>query len=111
MSTSTTVVHPLANQAALSQGLRGSVCAALQPSRKALTGQAERIHTEMRADVTLEETLDLIDRVDDPALREKLRSVAAVTPLALTPEAADVADRLFAPQGGGASGAIEPGSA
>jgi hypothetical protein len=79
-------------------------------ARKHLTEQAERIHTEMRADVTLEQTLTLIDRVDNPELRDRLRSVAAMRSLGFTPEASDVADRLLPPQFEGGRDAIEPGS-
>lgn len=76
-------------------------------ARKHLTQQAEGIHTEMRADVTLEQTLGLIDRVDDPHLRDRLRSVAVMTSLGFAPDAGEVTDRLL-PQRSQEPGEIEP---
>ncbi|WP_123965201.1 TRADD-N-associated membrane domain-containing protein [Streptomyces sp. TLI_185] len=77
-------------------------------ARKHLTEQAERIHGEMRADLTLEQTLSLIDRVDDVELRDRLKSVAAMRSLGFMPEASDVADRILPPRDESGRGVIEP---
>ncbi|MGW0803642.1 TRADD-N-associated membrane domain-containing protein [Nonomuraea sp. NPDC002799] len=67
-------------------------------ARKHLTVQAERIHENMQADTTLAQALELIDRVDDPILRDRLKSFTAMRVLNLQPEPNRVAEQLFSPQ-------------
>lgn len=64
-------------------------------ARKHLTVQAERIHENIQADTTLAQALDLIDRVDDVVLRDRLKSFTAMRVLNLQPEPSQVADHLF----------------
>jgi TRADD-N domain-containing protein len=64
-------------------------------ARRHLTVQAERIHENIQADSTLAQALDLIDRVDDPVLRDRLKSVTAMRVLNLQPEPSQVAEQLF----------------
>ncbi|MFH8368490.1 hypothetical protein [Streptomyces sp. NPDC018031] len=86
-------------------------------ARRHLTAQAERVHEGMRADLTLGQTLGLIDRVDDPDLRDRLKSVAALRALGLGPDPDTVASRLLPLIGEGGpfgaadrpGGALEPG--
>ncbi|MFF8813173.1 TRADD-N-associated membrane domain-containing protein [Streptomyces pactum] len=73
-------------------------------ARRHLAEQAERVHESMRADLTLGQTLGLIDRVDDQALRDRLKSVTAMRVLGLGPDPDTVTGRLL-PQ------AVEPGAA
>lgn len=67
-------------------------------ARKHLTVQAERIHENIQADSTLAQALDLIDRVDDPVLRDRLKSFTAMRVLNLQPEPSQVAEQLFSDQ-------------
>ncbi|TMR22798.1 hypothetical protein ETD86_10250 [Nonomuraea turkmeniaca] len=67
-------------------------------ARKHLTVQAERIHENIQADSALAQALELIDRVDDPVLRDRLKSFTAMRVLNLQPEPSQVADQLFAAQ-------------
>ncbi|MEV0829066.1 TRADD-N-associated membrane domain-containing protein [Nonomuraea rubra] len=67
-------------------------------ARKHLTVQAERIHENIQADTTLTQALDLIDRVDDPVLRDRLKSFTAMRVLNLQPRPDQVADHLFSPK-------------
>ncbi|MEV0146315.1 MULTISPECIES: hypothetical protein [unclassified Nonomuraea] len=67
-------------------------------ARKHLTVQAERIHENIQADTTLTQALELIDRVDDPILRDRLKSFTAMRVLNLQPEPNQVAEQLFSSQ-------------
>ncbi|MEU8245754.1 hypothetical protein [Nonomuraea sp. NPDC048916] len=67
-------------------------------ARKHLTVQAERIHENIQADSALAQALELIDRVDDPVLRDRLKSFTAMRVLNLQPEPSQVADQLFSVQ-------------
>lgn len=64
-------------------------------SHKRLTDEARRVSEELRLDHTREETLALIDRIDNPELRDRLRSITAIRTLGLAPAAEDVANRVF----------------
>ncbi|HEX4814321.1 MAG TPA: hypothetical protein VFV66_16370 [Nonomuraea sp.] len=64
-------------------------------ARRHLTAQADRIHQNIQSDLTLNQTLDLIDRVDDPELRDRLKSITALRVLGLSPEPNAIADRLL----------------
>lgn len=64
-------------------------------SRKHLTAQADRVSQELRADLTREQVLALIDRIDDPVARDRLRSFSAMQTLGLAPAAEEVTNRVF----------------
>lgn len=63
--------------------------------RKNLDAEAARVVEELRSDYTREEALTLIDRIDDPVLRDRLRSITAMRTLGLAPSPEDVANRVF----------------
>lgn len=76
-------------------------------SRKHLTAQAERVSEELRADLTREQVLALIDRIDDPVARDRLRSFSAMQSLGLAPTPDEVTNRVF-PSAGSTAPEIEP---
>ena len=76
-------------------------------SRKHLTAQAQRVSEELRADLTREQALSLIDRIDDPVARDRLRSFSAMQTLGLAPAAEEVTNRVF-PATGSAAPEIGP---
>lgn len=94
---------PAASTAGLMTGLSGvliSTCGGAfavhaNRARRHLTAQADRVGEELRSDHTLEQTLTLIDRIDDPVLRDRLRSITAMRTLGLAPTPEDVANRVL----------------
>lgn len=76
-------------------GCGGAFALHANRARRHLATQAERVHESMRADLTLDQTLGLIDRVDDQQLRDRLKSVAALRALGLGPDPDTVASRLL----------------
>ncbi|WP_405005360.1 hypothetical protein OHV13_15075 [Kitasatospora purpeofusca] len=64
-------------------------------ARRHLTAQADRVSEELRSDHTFQQSLDLIDRVEDPALRDRLRSITAMRALGLAPTPEDAANRVL----------------
>ncbi|WP_167828498.1 TRADD-N-associated membrane domain-containing protein, partial [Streptomyces palmae] len=77
-------------------------------ARRHLTVQAERVHESMQADLTLDQTLSLIDGVEDHALRDRLKSVTALRVLGLGPDPETAASRLL-PLTGDPDEGIAPG--
>lgn len=65
-------------------------------ARKHLTEQAEKMEREFQDDRRLEQTLRLIDEVEDPALRDRLKSVTAMRVLDLRPDPESVTEHLLA---------------
>jgi hypothetical protein len=64
-------------------------------ARKHLTAQIDRIREELWTDRTLQQTLAMIERVDDPLLKDRLRSLTAVRTLGLAPSAESLIDRML----------------
>ncbi|KUJ66926.1 hypothetical protein ACZ90_31325 [Streptomyces albus subsp. albus] len=77
-------------------------------ARRHLTVQAERVHESMQADLTLDQTLALIDGVEDHALRDRLKSVTALRVLGLGPDPETAASRLL-PFTGDPGEGLDPG--
>ena len=77
-------------------------------ARKHLTEQADRLHEEMRSDVLHTQTLELIDRVTDENLRDRLRSVTAMRLLGLNPDSAIAMNKIL-PNQTQDSGELESG--
>ncbi|WP_433894800.1 hypothetical protein [Streptomyces sp. CA-111067] len=50
---------------------------------------------ELQLDHTREEALALIDKIDNPELRDRLRSITAMRTLGLAPGPNEVANRVF----------------
>ena len=67
-------------------------------ARKHLTSQADQVRDELLTDHTLQQTLDLIDRLDDPTLRDHFRSLAAMRALGMAPQPDLVVDRVLPPR-------------
>jgi hypothetical protein len=67
--------------------------------RKNLDREAAKVVEELHADHSREEALIMIDRVDDPVLRDRLRSITAMRTLGLAPGPDEVANRVFPPSG------------
>jgi len=67
-------------------------------ARRHLTRQAERMEADLQADRKLSQTLKLIEEVDDPQLRDRLKSVTAMRVLSLDPDPENVANHLLARQ-------------
>ncbi|MEU4744464.1 hypothetical protein AB0G02_28955 [Actinosynnema sp. NPDC023658] len=65
-------------------------------ARKHLTEQAEKMEREFQDDRRLEQTLRLIDEVENPVLRDRLKSVTAMRVLDLRPDPESVTQRLLA---------------
>ncbi|MEV8440771.1 hypothetical protein AB0425_25625 [Actinosynnema sp. NPDC051121] len=65
-------------------------------ARKHLTEQAEKMEQEFQDDRSLEQALRLIDEVEDPALRDRLKSVTAMRVLDLRPDPESVTQQLLA---------------
>ncbi|MCC9309333.1 hypothetical protein LN042_19985 [Kitasatospora sp. RB6PN24] len=68
-------------------------------ARKHLTEQADRVSEELRSDHTLDQALTLIDRIEDPVLRDRLRSITAMRALGLAPTPEDAANRVLPAHG------------
>ncbi|MFH9349451.1 hypothetical protein [Kitasatospora sp. NPDC017646] len=64
-------------------------------ARKHLTAQADQVGEELRSDRTLEQTLAMIDHIEDPVIRDRLRSITAMRTLGLAPTPEDVASRVL----------------
>jgi hypothetical protein len=65
-------------------------------ARKHLTTQAEKMEQDLQADRKLEQTLRLIDEVEDADLRDRLKSVAAMRVLDVGPDPENVTHHLLA---------------
>jgi hypothetical protein len=75
--------------------------------RKNLEREAAKVVEELHSDHSREEALVLIDRVEDPVLRDRLRSITAMRTLGLAP-APDEAAKWVSPPGDHARAEIEP---
>lgn len=64
-------------------------------AQRRLAVEADRVAGELSGDHTREEALALIDRIGDPALKDRLMSVTAIKVLGLAPAPDDVARRVF----------------
>ncbi|SEO01020.1 TRADD-N-associated membrane domain-containing protein [Actinacidiphila rubida] len=64
-------------------------------SHKRLTDEALRVSQELQLDHSREETLALIREIENPALRDRLRSMTAMRELGLAPAPEDAANRVF----------------
>jgi hypothetical protein len=53
------------------------------------------VSEDLRRDYTRQETLALIDKIENPQLRDRLRSITAMRTLGLAPQPKDAADRIF----------------
>ncbi|MFJ3221618.1 hypothetical protein ACIPLC_37610 [Kitasatospora sp. NPDC086801] len=73
----------------------GALALQSKRSQRRLTAEADRVAKELLQDHTREEVLALIDRIDDAALRDRLRSITAMEILGLSPAPEDVASRVF----------------
>jgi len=96
--------HPGFNYAALLSGVSGVVIGSCggafalhaNRARKHLTEQVEKIEKDLQADRRLQQTLSLIEQVDDRALRDRLKTVAAMRVLNFEPDAETVTNHLLA---------------
>ncbi|MBC3842972.1 hypothetical protein GXW82_30790 [Streptacidiphilus sp. 4-A2] len=73
----------------------GALALQSKRSQRRLTQEADRVSAELLRDHTREEALALIDRIEDPLLRDRLRSITAMQILGLAPTPEDVANRVF----------------
>ncbi|WP_410670654.1 TRADD-N-associated membrane domain-containing protein [Amycolatopsis sp. cmx-4-68] len=64
-------------------------------ARKHLTRQAEKMERDLQDDRKLEQTLRLIDQVEDPNLRDRLKSVTAMRVLDIGPDSESVTNHLL----------------
>ncbi|MGW7004738.1 TRADD-N-associated membrane domain-containing protein [Streptomyces sp. NPDC054933] len=78
-------------------------------ARADVTKQAERVEGKIDADDRYEKATALIERVQDPTLKDRLTGTAVLKQLELTPDAEETAKRLIAPQSTPRS-EIEPGT-
>ncbi|MBY8889339.1 hypothetical protein K7472_31525 [Streptomyces sp. PTM05] len=68
-------------------------------AQQRLTTEAERVEQELQLDRTREQALTLISEVDDPAIRDRLRTMVAMRTLGLAPPPEEAANRVFSPTG------------
>ncbi|MGM1057849.1 TRADD-N-associated membrane domain-containing protein [Saccharothrix sp. Mg75] len=64
-------------------------------ARKHLTEQAEKIEKDLQSDRRVQQTLQLIEQVDDQVLRDRLKSVTAMRALDVEPDAQTVTSHLL----------------
>ncbi|GGP43022.1 TRADD-N-associated membrane domain-containing protein [Saccharothrix coeruleofusca] len=95
---------PGLNYAALVSSLSGAIIGTCggafalhaNRARRHLTEQVEKIEKELQSDRRLQQTLQLIEQVDDSTLRDRLKSVTAMRALDVEPDAQAVTSHLLA---------------
>ncbi|WP_326739043.1 TRADD-N-associated membrane domain-containing protein [Streptomyces sp. NBC_01022] len=94
---------------ALITGGGGALAVHARRARAHVTEQADRMDVKIDLDHKMETATTFIDRVDDPAVRDRLNSAAAMKALDMqsTPEV--MVDRLLPGQENRQPGEIEPG--
>lgn len=96
---------------ALITGGGGALAVHARRARAHVTEQADRMDVKIDLDHKMETATTFIDRVDDPAVRDRLNSAAAMKALDMqsTPEV--MVDRLLPERDSRPPGEIEPGGA
>ncbi|WP_411073263.1 TRADD-N-associated membrane domain-containing protein [Streptomyces sp. cmx-4-25] len=94
---------------ALITGGGGALAIHSQRARAHVTEQADRMDVKIDLDHKMETATAFIDRVDDPAVRDRLNSAAAMKALDMQPNPEVMADRLLPEQENRRPGEIEPG--
>ncbi|MEV4540817.1 TRADD-N-associated membrane domain-containing protein [Micromonospora echinaurantiaca] len=77
-------------------------------ARKHLTDQAEKLDIRIDEDHQLEKAQGLIDRVEDPALKDRLNAMTAMRVLKMQPDPETAAESIL-PKDSSPSGEIGPG--
>ncbi|MFE5739023.1 TRADD-N-associated membrane domain-containing protein [Streptomyces celluloflavus] len=85
----------------------GALALHARRARSHATEQADRVERKIDEDDRLEKAKLLIERVEDPVLRDRLKATAALQKLGFTPDANETANRLM-PLQGKPSGEIGP---
>ncbi|MFE3499597.1 hypothetical protein [Kitasatospora sp. NPDC059160] len=73
----------------------GALAVHANRARKHLTEQADRLDKKIDDDHSLERAQGLIDRVDDPRLRDRLNAITAMRALGMNPDAETATDRVL----------------
>ncbi|MFI2209088.1 hypothetical protein [Streptomyces sp. NPDC020141] len=94
---------------ALITGGGGALALHARRARAHVTEQADRMDIKIDQDHRMEKATAFIDRVDDPAARDRLNSAAALEALGMRPSAEAVADRTLPGREGRGPGEIESG--
>ncbi|MFJ5787949.1 TRADD-N-associated membrane domain-containing protein [Streptomyces hydrogenans] len=95
---------------ALITGGGGALAIHSQRARAHVTEQADRMDVKIDLDHKLETATTFIDRVDDPVVRDRLNSAAAMKALDMQSSPEVMADRLLPEQENRQPGEIGPGS-
>ncbi|MGT2528410.1 TRADD-N-associated membrane domain-containing protein [Streptomyces nojiriensis] len=94
---------------ALITGGGGALAIHSQRARAHVTEQADRMDIKIDLDHQMETATTFIDRVDDPAVRDRLNSAAAMKALGMQSSPEVMADRLLPEQDNRQPGEIGPG--
>ncbi|GGS92530.1 TRADD-N-associated membrane domain-containing protein [Streptomyces violaceus] len=87
----------------------GALAVHARRARAHVTEQADRMDMKIDQDHKLERATSLIDQVEDPIARDRLKTAAAMKALDMQPSPETMADRLLPDQSDRPAGEIAPG--